>query len=140
MPFDPTFPISGTTHWDDLYAGIRSNFQALWANFTVEDWITVTSFNDYWSVVTPVCYRKDPLGFVHMKGQLIASGTSSSMSTCFTLPSGYCPPYNSYYLNYYDAGRLSMYYFAIVTTGEITPWGTTNAGSIVYFDGIKFKT
>jgi hypothetical protein len=92
MAFDPTLPATGVTKFGDLYAILRANFVALAALVTVESWIDVNSFGSNWVSTHQVSYMKDPMGFVHLKGQLAATATHAV--TAFTLPSGYQPEQN----------------------------------------------
>ncbi len=64
------------------------------ANWVIGDtaWIAVTyqnSWVDYGSGFPGVAYRKDALGFVHLRG--LCKNGSSATATIFTLPAGYRP-------------------------------------------------
>jgi phage minor structural protein len=77
------------------YWGTYLDFENIMARFLAgiytEDWVYPSLQNgwiNYGGSFSQVAYKKDPMGFVHIKG-MVRSGTIGS--ACFTLPSGYIP-------------------------------------------------
>lgn len=156
MAFDPAFPISGTTHWDDLYVGLRNNFQALSDLFTLEAWKTEMTPLTYWSDSSyeisfnsispmifmtshPFKYCKDPFGYVHLSGLYIAiAAGADNHPISANLPVGYRPPESKMFLNA-RAGDGSPSYITISSGGTLFCF-TNSESSVIFFDGICFPT
>lgn len=74
-----------------LEAGVFPSFEL--------EWHEVTNFEDNWvnfgAGYAPAAYAKDPLGFVHIRGE-VKDGLYGGppYHTVFTLPVEYRPPYN----------------------------------------------
>lgn len=103
--------------YDELLARIRKDLALdlgtdpvqplVWngpARFGAPQWITPTLLNswvNYGAGYDPAGYLKDPLGFVHLRGQ-IKSGTVNS--TVFVLPVGYRPSGQNQFANVDNGG------------------------------------
>lgn len=104
---------------------------------TVEEWTDESAGADF-TATTQISYMKDPMGFVHLKGN--GTGTGSG-TTLFTLGAGYRPEQASKYMNGYyaysaAANTSTISYIAIGTDGTVVP----ESGSTGWFlDGITFK-
>jgi len=99
-----------------------------WVNFTYTGtWV------DYGGGYNPGSYRKDALGYVHLRG-LVKSGTDGTSIT--TLPTGYRPEYRHLFVVESNdlAGRLD-----VLTDGTVIPQAATTNPAWVSLDGITFK-
>jgi len=105
-------------------------------NVVTESWQTPSfqnSWVNYGSSFNPAGYYKDRTGRVHLRG-LVKSGTL--LSTIFTLPSGYRPPYKEIFLTIaYNNAAIRV---DIRTTGEVA---MITGGSTAWLalDGISFR-
>jgi hypothetical protein len=100
---------------------------------TGADWIAPSLINS-WVVVGAVGYLKDPLGFVHLRGQ-VSDGTSGAIA--FVLPAGYRPGIQSFFPSVVGGGFFG--YTGITNAGWVTPETVgqpTTSG--LYLDGITF--
>ena len=87
-------------NYRDMTAFVNENFRKVSTtfselNFTSPDksWVAPTfqnSWVNYGDVWETAGYRKDALGYVHLKG-LVKSGTIGTSTAIFTLPAGYRP-------------------------------------------------
>jgi hypothetical protein len=93
------------------------------------------AFSNSWAQLTggvePAFYL-DVLGVVHIKGDF---DTGTSATVAFTLPEGYRPSENTYFIVLGVAGAAGNYVF-IQTDGTVT---ITRTGSVVYFGEIQFS-
>lgn len=135
MALDLAFPYTGVTQWSVLYAGLRANFVGINDMFTPSAWIDVSSLGSNWSNTNTVSYRKDPLGFVRLKGSVTASGTASS--TIFTLPAGY-RPLREIRMIMGDDGSSHHGRIYILTNGQVQAVDYVSSGSHAYFDDVYF--
>lgn len=96
-------------------------------------WVVVSSFSNGWSggtngTINPaVSYRKDPLGWVHIRG-FMSGGTASA--TAWTLPAGYRPG-QQYFAPAVIGGGATLAYVGVDTSGNVnatTPGGSTTSG------------
>jgi hypothetical protein len=106
------------------------------ANNTVESWKTVASFGSGWSKPSAdyYCeYKKDTLGNIHLRFKLY--GTVANLlvnAPMFTLPTGYRPVRDIYYLPIYQnnvepaiAGTHNLHNTAYIRTdGQVIPYIT----------------
>jgi hypothetical protein len=89
MALDLTLPADGVTPFGTLYKTLRDNFNALNDAIGSGTWQTVSSFGTGWTATQTVKYRKDPFGFVYLRGVLTAG--AGAVMVMFTLPAGYFP-------------------------------------------------
>lgn len=100
------------------------------------DWITPTFVNSWVNydstVFNPAGYRKDALGYVHLRG-LIKNGTVNT--TFFTLPTGYRPYRQELFMSLQNnaVGRVD-----IETDGDVK-MGGVGSNAFVQLDGLIFK-
>jgi hypothetical protein len=144
MSFDPSFPVTGSTLWSVLYAGLRSNFAALDSQFAVEDWKTdIGPYSSAWTAVTPFKYLKDPFGFVHLTGKYITNSYAPSyFLTNANLPVGYRPSVGVYFSKntYKTTGTLQTCSYVSISTAGVVFCGLHDyVGCSACFDGIIFK-
>ena len=107
----------------------------------MEPWHTVgatgePAFQNSWvaGASGPVtAFRKDPLGRVHIKGN-VQNGTSAS--AVFTLPAGYRPPSNRYFV-VLGAGGAAGNYINITAAGDVV---CTRTGADIHIGDIEFDT
>lgn len=98
-------------------------------------WTAVTYQNSWVDFGAPYgagAFRKDAMGFVHLKG-VIKSGTPTSVA--FTLPSGYRPLSTRAFLS--SDGGTNLGDVEIASTGTATIKGT-GLGAACLLDGITF--
>jgi hypothetical protein len=102
-------------------------------------WIAFGAAETYWAKQDTVSYRKDPFGFVHLRGALLSTGSAGvTVFTAGSLPSGYQPDQLIHILAAYSAGTAA--FITIGTDGSIASpimYGTD--GYHIYLDGITFK-
>jgi hypothetical protein len=97
-----------------------------------EDWIAPSSFTNSWDEYDgtnlPVLYKKLKDNIVLLQGSL-SSGTVSTTSTgdAFTLPIGYRPIRNQYFICVADTSYAAT--ILILTTGEVRVYAENNSGS-----------
>ncbi len=97
---------------------------------------TLVTYQNGWSdfgFESPVSYYKDLLGIVHLRG--VCGGTT--LSVIFTLPVGYRPPYNAYFIAT-DASGTNIQRIKIFPDGSVYAMN----GASAYFwglDGISFQ-
>jgi hypothetical protein len=77
-------------------------------------------WTSYGSPYPPLSFRKDPLGIVHFRGQGYAANAVATMTGMFTLPAGYWPAGQSYFIC--PAGSASGHLKVMVSA---TSSGTT---------------
>ena len=137
MAFDANFPVTNSTLWSVLYAGLRANFAAINAKFNPDAGWTIPTLGSNWHTYGQVGYKKDGFGRVFLRGQFYAEIIGTPSVNIFQLNAGYRPPQTGYYPYYYDASQYRYLQFYIDTNGYVgyaTP-GTEDSG---FFDGISF--
>jgi hypothetical protein len=100
---------------------------------TVAAWTDFTPGGANWTVATQCSYKKDPMGFVHLKGAL--SGATNSNSTVYNaLPSGYRPSQTTYFfIN--TSGTIQT---GNISTGGVISVDISAITSTIILDGITF--
>jgi len=98
-------------------------FQNSWTNFLL--------------TTSPLCFYKDPQGFVQIRG-FIKDGTIPA--AVFTLPTGYRPPYDFFAPIFSSSGASQVLGYISISssTGNVKVEGGNNAQ--VSLDGIVFST
>lgn len=99
--------------------------------YTIGSWQAPTFTNswvNYGAPYSPAGYCSDNLGIIRLRG-LIKSGTGA----CFTLPSGYQPPYEIQLIGSSNTSNVTL---TIAPTGVCTP---TGAGTYFSLDGMSFR-
>jgi hypothetical protein len=95
------------------------------------------SWSDFGATTATAAFYRDPFGIVHLKG-LVAGGTTPS--AIFTLPAGYAPPQDSYFVVMTCGG-----YGDILIKGSNTSSGgevrsrTTPSNACLSLDGVSFR-
>ena len=136
---------TGSTTWTDL-TGVDFDTESVSSVTSVvaqplEPWHTVGStgepalLNSYVNTPgqTPVGFRKDPFGRVHIKGT-VRTGTNNT--SVFTLPVGYRPPASRYYTCLGDAGAAGNFVY-VNTAGDVV---ATRSAVDIHFGDIELDT
>lgn len=104
---------------------------------TVADWVDITITGSGWGVLSTftVSVMKDPMGFIHMKGVAIATGSADA--TLFTLDADYRPATHarSFAVNLDDSNVGGVGALSIATDGTVNATYRAD-GDLVYFDSI----
>jgi hypothetical protein len=116
-------PASGDTNWREVGSAGQPAFQGSWKNYDSTNFATVA-------------FRKDSLGFVHLKG-LADGGTASS--TMFYLPSGYMPGKTMFLVVYTGSGTCSVTIQLAGTVPEqCLVYIGTGFNTFISLDGVDF--
>lgn len=143
MSFDATFPVSGSTTWATLYAGLRANFIALKASLdsiVLSDWIDLTPYlnSSYWQKnSTYLRMRQDGYGFVYMEGEAMspAGGHYTILDLAYAQ---YYPIQNVYFCARAWKTSVGSIYIYINTSG--TMYCELNTGTLyAYLSGICYR-
>lgn len=118
---------------------VAANFNP---NYAVEGWTDVT-FQNGWTNFggdyNNVQYRKDPLGFVHLRG-IAKAGTLTDATVMFELPSGYRPPKKAQFHPYGTASAvIEVGHDADAGKVRVANVSTLPAGSALALDGFQFS-
>ncbi len=117
--------INSTQIKDDIWHEVGAAGEPAFAN----NWV------NYGSGFTTAAFRKDSMGFVHLKG-LVKTGTVNT--TIFTLPAGYRPALTSMFVCVGNTGSAE-----VSTRNNITNVGAVRNNSslnaYLSLDGITFK-
>jgi hypothetical protein len=140
MAFDRTYPITGSTPWNTLYAGLRAQFTALddltdneiaWTNMTLTSgWGQYLDGDPYY--VPRYC--KDGMGFVHLRGAVDVDTGASPSQIITTLPAACWPAKTCVFHLAYDSSATTYTYFFVNTSGEIRVDLTPASSDLVRFN------
>lgn len=134
MGLNLLLPATGLTKDGELYAILRSNFNALMDKFTIVEY--AAELTTGWLALQPVTFCKDPFGFVHLTGTIMIGSYIGLTYTYFVLPAGFRPEVESYFPNTVLVSGVSCD-LMIKTNGAVV--GDYGAAVLVNFGGIVFK-
>jgi hypothetical protein len=145
MAFDSSYPVTNSTPWNTLYAGLRNQFTELNNLFSIDgSWQTVT-LNSGWSLYTGggLYYKKDGFGRVYVRctssyGLLLVS--TGAANPAFTFNSGYRPTTNNVYISRYVHGGTTLGYFYIGTDGTFNCEHSPANMDMVHMGNFHFDT
>jgi hypothetical protein len=137
MAFDANFPVTNSTPWSTLYAGLRANFIAIDAQFNPDaSWTIVSSFGTNWVAENQVAYKKDNFSRVSLRGGFVTS-LGQPGTTIFQLNSGYRPIATIYFPQYWSDSASRWRSFYIDTSGYVG-YASPVVFDYGHFDGVSF--
>jgi hypothetical protein len=148
MAFDANYPVTDSTPWNTLYAGLRSQFTELNNLFSVDGSWKTASLTSNWSCYSggSLYYKKDSFGRVYLRNTsplgIIIAGSGVTNPVC-TLDSGYRPSTTAiYYQGFsdYSAGSTGWGYFYIGTDGTLNCSATPASLDMIYLATLYFDT
>jgi hypothetical protein len=137
MAFDANFPVTNSTPWSTLYAGLRANFAAIDALFLSDGSWTVPTLGSYWLTYGQVAYKKNSCNRVFLRGQFYSGLIGTPSVNIFQLLSGYRPVATIYFPYYYDASLYRYGNFYIDNNGYVG-YSAPGAEDSGFFDGVSF--